>query len=183
METSTRALIGAGLGILVATGCDRTTSDTLRPDAASGHTSHGAAAALSPADARAVQILKKEMARYHSFGQAGKDGYSTAITACMENPPIGAMGVHYGNTSIIDGAVTQFRPEVLMYEPGPQGQQKFVGVEFIVPFTAWTSPTPPVLFGQTFMPNQTFQVWALHVWVGRENPLGLFADWNPRVSC
>lgn len=70
-----------------------------------------------------------------------------------------------------------------MYEPGPRGQKKFVGVEFIVPFTLWTNPTPPVAFGQTFMPNAAFQVWALHVWVGRDNPSGVFSDWNPRVRC
>jgi hypothetical protein len=26
-------------------------------------------------------------------------------------------------------------------------------------------------------------VWALHVWVGRQNPSGIFSDWNPKVTC
>jgi len=26
-------------------------------------------------------------------------------------------------------------------------------------------------------------VWALHVWAWRENPSGLYANWNPKVSC
>jgi hypothetical protein len=101
----------------------------------------------------------------------------------MENPPIGGMGVHYANTTLLDGSVTPLTPEVLIYAPGPNGSKKLVGVEFIIPFPAWTSPTPPVLFGQTFAANQTFQVWALHVWTTLDNPNGLFTDWNPRVQC
>jgi hypothetical protein len=31
--------------------------------------------------------------------------------------------------------------------------------------------------------NHTFDVWALHVWVWKHNPSGMFADWNPQVSC
>jgi hypothetical protein len=58
-----------------------------------------------------------------------------------------------------------------------------VGVEFIIPFTAWTGAEPPVLYGQTFARNETFQVWALHVWAWRDNRSGVFADWNPAVSC
>jgi hypothetical protein len=127
--------------------------------------------------------LRKDMARYVSFSNARKDGYTTAITGCMSNQPVGAMGVHYGKPSIIDSLPQAMNPEVLLYEPGRGGKQTFVGVEFIVPFSAWTKPTPPVLYGQTFAANQTFQVWALHVWVGRTNPSGIFADWNPTVSC
>ena len=58
-----------------------------------------------------------------------------------------------------------------------------VGVEYVVPFTAWTSPTPPTLYGESFQRNETFQVWALHAWIWKENPRGTFASWNPSVSC
>jgi hypothetical protein len=37
--------------------------------------------------------------------------------------------------------------------------------------------------GQQFMQFDTFQVWGLHVWIWKENPSGLFAPWNPRVTC
>lgn len=50
-------------------------------------------------------------------------------------------------------------------------------------------PTPPVLMGQLFnysgAPNR-FGIpafYELHVWAGRNNPAGVFADWNTRVSC
>ena len=47
---------------------------------------------------------------------------------------------------------------------------------------------PPQLFGQTFHlspPPAPGVPWhyALHVWVWRQNPSGMFADWNPRVRC
>ena len=42
---------------------------------------------------------------------------------------------------------------------------------------------PPVLFGQEFKQNDTFQLWGLHAWVWENNPSGVFANWNPRVAC
>jgi hypothetical protein len=56
---------------------------------------------------------------------------------------------------------------------------------------AWdaTHSSPPALFGQEFMvtpsPNR-FGIpafYALHAWIWKENPSGLFSPWNPRVSC
>ena len=66
---------------------------------------------------------------------------------------------------------------------GERASLRLVAVEYIVPFTAWTDPDPPVLHGLVFHANQTFQVWALHAWVFHHNPSGMFADWNPDVSC
>jgi hypothetical protein len=75
------------------------------------------------------------------------------------------------------------QPELLMYEPMKNGKPRLVGVEFIFPLGLWTSPNPPRLFGRDFKVNQEFGVWALHAWVWKENPNGMFADWNPTVSC
>ena len=75
------------------------------------------------------------------------------------------------------------RPEVLLYERQPDKSMQLVGVEYIVPFTAWTDANPPTLLGQTFVRNLTFNVWALHAWVWRANPRGIFSDWNPNVHC
>ena len=149
-----------------------------------GHGAHAAIAvqALTPQQKADVQKLKAEMARYHSFKQAKADGYDTDITGCLSDPA-GGMGHHYARTNDLDAVVKPLVPEALLFEPGKNDQWKFVAVEFIVPYTAWTNSTPPQLFGQSFQKNDTYQVWALHVWVGRENPSGLFASWNPRVSC
>lgn len=130
-----------------------------------------------------VQQMRNAVAAYASFERAQQDGWGTAITDCMASAA-GGMGIHYGNTALIDGTVDPLRPEVLMYEPGSNGTLTFVGVEFIVPFSARPKDGPaPQAFGRSFAPNDAFGVWALHVWTTRTNPSGLFADWNPRVHC
>jgi hypothetical protein len=93
------------------------------------------------------------------------------------------MGFHVGNQAYINATVELEKPEVLLYEPQVGGGRELVAVEYIVPFDLWTAATPPVLMGQTFKRNEQFGVWALHVWLYRDNPSGIFADWNPRVSC
>jgi hypothetical protein len=75
-------------------------------------------------------------------------------------------------------------PELLLYEPEQNGRLRLVAVEYIIPYTAHSrAAAPPVLFGQPFKQNDVFQLWGLHAWVWRENPSGIFADWNPRVTC
>jgi hypothetical protein len=122
-------------------------------------------------------------ARFHDIQAAAKAGWSTRITDCFEDPTLGGMGFHYGNTALIDDKVDALQPELLLYEPQKNGALRFVAVEYIVPFTAWTRPAPPRLYGLDFHRNEAFGLWVLHVWHFRENPRGTFVDWNPRVSC
>ena len=119
---------------------------------------------------------------FESFEAAKGAGYDVKITDCMADAQ-GGMGFHYGKGALIDATVSALAPEVVMYEPAANGQLKLVGVEYVVPFSAWTSPTPPTLYGENFQRNETFQVWALHAWIWKENPRGTFASWNPNVSC
>ncbi len=138
--------------------------------------------ATSPALPDDVEALRTSLAPYASLGLAKAGGYDTAITDCMSNGDEGAMGVHFANPSFIDALADAKHPEVLVYEPGTNGEMSLVGVEFIVPFAAVPRTAPaPVLFGQPFIANDVFDVWALHVWTHRINPSGLFALWNPRV--
>ena len=53
-------------------------------------------------------------------------------------------------------------------------------VEFAVLDTG--QPAPGFL-GATFQREEEFGVFGLHAWVWRDNPNGLFAETNPRVSC
>ncbi len=131
-----------------------------------------------------VQPLRDALAPYTSLTLAKNAGYATAITDCMSNGDVGAMGIHYGNTTLFDARLDSLKPEVLIYEPETDGQASLVGVEFIVPFTAVSKASAaPELYGQKFTPDDVFQVWALHVWTHRLNPSGTFAPWNPRVHC
>lgn len=70
-----------------------------------------------------------------------------------------------------------------MYEPGENGQMQLVGVDYVVPFDKWASEIGPTLLGMPFMRNEPLGVWALHIWAWRPNPSGMFAMWNPSVSC
>jgi hypothetical protein len=148
--------------------------------------SHGAAHHKGPVSSsvqRQIARLREVTAPFHDFEAAAKAGWGSLITGCFSDPKLGGMGYHYGNVGLIDGTVDALQPELLLYEPTKNGKLRFVAVEFIVPFTAWTSPEPPSLYGQSFHRNEAFGLWVLHVWHFRHNPAGLFADWNPEVSC
>lgn len=138
----------------------------------------------APALPAGVEELRASLAPYSSLALAKGAGYNTAITDCMSNGDLGAMGIHWGNTALIDATLDANHPEVLIYEPGTDGQASLVGVEFLVPFSVLPKTSPaPVLFGQKFQVNDVFGVWALHVWTHRANPAGTFATWNARVHC
>lgn len=101
------------------------------------------------------------------------------------------MGIHYANGTLVgDGALDPAQPESLLYE-ATNGTMKLSGVEYIVIAEAWDAnhDMPPVLLGQMFnyvgAPNRYGlpAFYELHVWAWQSNPRGLFADWNPVVSC
>jgi hypothetical protein len=147
------------------------------------HVSSHHASTITPDLGRLLAALRQATEKYHDFAAAQAAGYTVQVTGCMADPTRGGMGYHYAKGELIDAEAVEAQPEVLLYEPRGEGRFRLVGVEFIVPFTEWTSAEPPMLYGQTFARNETFQVWALHVWVWRHNPRGLFADWNPAVDC
>jgi hypothetical protein len=56
-------------------------------------------------------------------------------------------------------------------------------------FDRATHSSPPSLFGQTFnftpAPNRYGlpAFYSLHAWIWKNNPEGMFAMWNPDISC
>ena len=164
-------LLGTGMFILILAACD----STPLPTDVSGQTASDA-----EMDDQ-LEALRRATARYVIFDEAHADGYSTQLTECFSDPQDGGMGFHYGNGTLIDGRVEVTAPEVLLYERELSGEMRLVGVEYIVPFGI--SGEPPVLFDQVFVPNEAFGLWTLHVWVHKSNPRGMFAPWNPNVSC
>jgi len=146
--------------------------------------SSGSRAALGPGVQRDPAVLRQSTEHLRDF-ETARDfgGWSVMITGCMDDPAAGGMGFQYGNPKLIDGSVRVDAPELLLYEPEKDGRLRLVGVEYVVPLSEWKSATPPRLFGRDFKINATFQIWALHVWVWEQNPNGMFADWNPRVTC
>src|SRR5437773_1590131 len=69
-----------------------------------------------------VEALRASLDAYTSLGLAKKAGYSAAITDCMSNGDLGAMGIHFGNPAFIDAVADSLHPEVLIYEPGTNGE-------------------------------------------------------------
>lgn len=178
---SSRAVLA---GVLVLIGaCDRNAPSVITPAPLGEESAHHAAAAIDSATEAGLRALKRATTPFTDFNVAKAAGYSTQVTACFENLPVGAMGFHWGDTNLFDATLDVTHPEVLLYERQPGGKMQLVGVEFIVPFSAWTKDKPPELLGQVFMKNLTFNVWALHAWVWKANPSGVFADWNPNVHC
>jgi len=135
---------------------------------------------ITPEQQRDLDVLRRVTQAYTDFSRAQADGYTEKLTECMADST-GGMGYHYGKAAFIDGNARLHQPEILMYEPQRDGSLQLVGIEYVVPLSA--SPTPPLLFGLTFHRNDAFQLWVLHVWLYRDNPSGMFTDWNPTVSC
>ena len=135
---------------------------------------------VTPEQQADLDALRRTTASYVNFSAAQAAGYTEKLTECMADPT-GGMGYHYGKVSYIDGNARLQEPEILMYEPQADGSLRFVGIEFVVPLSA--SATAPTLFGLQFHKNEAFQLWVLHVWLYKQNPSGMFSDWNPTVSC
>lgn len=138
-----------------------------------------------------LSTARAATAKYHDVSVALADGYS-GTTDCKSSPT-GAMGMHYANFPLIgDGVIDPAHPEVLLYEPRAHGTPRLVAVEYVVFKLAWLAAhpgQPPTLAGIPF--NEAFGPQAhglpdhyeLHVWLWRNNPLGMFESFNPKVSC
>lgn len=147
-------------------------------------TAHASQAGLGATINKDLAVLRQATAAFHQFDVASNAGWSTQITGCMTDPTLGGMGYHYGKVGLIDGSVRVEEPELLLYEPEKNGKLRLVGVEYIIPYSFHArSAAPPVLFGQRFAQVDAFQLWGLHAWVWEDNPSGMFAPWNPRVTC
>lgn len=177
----------AALATLAACGVEPSATDSGAGAVVALESAPGASrGAGQSAEHRDLAALRAATARFHRFDEALAADYTFLfLDMCMEDGSAldrGGMGFHYVNTALLDGEVEVTAPEALLYEPGPNGQRRLVAVEYVIPAAAWHEADPPMLFGQEFTLN-AFDLWALHVWVWKSNPSGLYADWNPRVSC
>ena len=142
-----------------------------------------------------------------------RDPMNLCDTAEMMGRPAsyGAMGIHYVRPDLLGitappsprvsgtGTHTDFtRPSILIYEPQRDGSLELVAVENLVFIKAWEAAgntAPPSFQGvpwdrmaddpatkvdeaHMFEPH-----YDRHVWLYRENPRGVFAQFNPNVTC
>lgn len=139
-----------------------------------------------------LDVIRDATRSFQQVDAALAAGYTPA-GPCVSHPTMGGMGFHYSKQALVDAVVDLRSPETLLYAPGPGGSRVLVGVEFLVPADAWdaSNAAPPSVAGQTFDDHRApaarhglpFPHYDLHVWVWKENPSGMFAPFNPTVSC
>ncbi|HEU6445944.1 MAG TPA: hypothetical protein VFL61_12880 [Gaiellaceae bacterium] len=146
--------------------------------------------------------VRRVTARFHRVEEAIAAGYELGwvngsgvriITGCVAHPTAGAMGYHYINAELMADLVADpLAPEALVYESAPNGRLKLVAVEWIVrgpqsnpPGVPAGAPAPTVLGMDMHIlvppPGPAF--YLMHAWIWKHNPAGMFADWNPEVTC
>jgi hypothetical protein len=97
------------------------------------------------------------------------------------------------------GTHTDFRqPSILIYEPQADGSLELVAIENLVFKAAWEAAgrrEPPSFNGTTYYqmvddpatPADEAHMFEphydLHIWLYRDNPNGVFAQFNPAVTC
>ncbi len=153
---------------------------------------------------RTLASIRAATAAFHDVNVAVAAGYAQG-SSCEQRAQ-GAMGYHYPNQALLgiagrrgtpplvwgtDAAIDLLKPEVLLYAPTADGSLELVAVEYVVFAAAWdaVNAAPPALAGVE-MPLMSGQGahgfephYELHVWLWRHNPLGMFAQWNPDVTC
>jgi hypothetical protein len=142
-----------------------------------------------------------------------RDPANQCETADMMGLPAstGAMGIHFFRPDLLGitappaprvngaGVHTDFRdPAILIYEPQADGSLELVAVENLVFQRAWREQghvEPPSFHGRPYEAMADDPATAVdeahmfephydrHVWVFRHNPSGVFAPFNPAVSC
>jgi hypothetical protein len=148
---------------------------------------------LTDAQGALLEAVRDSTARYKDVSVAESDGYSL-LFGCVTGPDSGAMGLHYVNLNLIgQGAVDATRPQIVIYEPMPDGHLQLIGADFLVLADQWDKAHPgqgaPQLMGQLFhyfeAPNRFGlpAFYTLHVWAWKPNPNGAFVNWHPKVSC
>lgn len=131
-----------------------------------------------------IEQVRSATEPFKSLDAAVAAGYQGNGGACVDNPPEGAMGYHHQRDALLDAEIEIERPEILVYERMADGEYRLNGVEYVVPFSAVPETSEaPVVMGQALRKAPGLGIWYRHVWVWRENPSGMFADWNPVVEC
>lgn len=174
--TTKFALLLAGVAAVAVTG---------RMDAQAQH------GALHAGAGDLIRVVRDATERFRDVAVAEAEGYSL-LFGCVSGPDSGAMGLHFVNLSLVnDGVLDPARPEIVIYEPLPNGKLRLIGADFLVFADAWhaNNEATPELMGQLLhlfeTPNRFGlpAFYTLHVWAWKENPNGAFVNWHPKVSC
>ena len=158
---------------------------------------------------QALQELARQLEPFKSVAYAESQGFRRR-SACETHPTLGAMGFHYTNarllgiTGLVNGRLNGTGtytgvnpPPILLYAPDGRGGLKLVGIELLVFAAAWDAENkqPPKYRGREYnymadnpaTPHDEAHGFTphydLHIWLYEHNPSGLYAQWNPALSC
>jgi hypothetical protein len=163
----------------------------LPPAVAGEHGSPGHGGRPKPHAGQLVRTVRDATRRFHDVRQAKAEGYELMF-GCVSGPDDGAMGLHYVNMALVgDGVLDPRRPEIVIYEPLPNGGRRLIGADFLIFADAWHAANAgtPELGGQLMhridSPNRYGlpAFYTLHVWAWKPNPTGAFVNWHADVSC
>jgi hypothetical protein len=138
-----------------------------------------------------VTVVREATERFRDVKVAEAEGYSLMF-GCVSGGDYGAMGLHYVNFPLVaDGVLDPTRPEIVIYEPLPNGRLRLIGADYLVLASDWhaRNQATPELMGQLLhlfeSPNRFGlpNFYTLHVWAWKENPTGTFSNWHAKVSC
>ena len=139
-----------------------------------------------------VKIVRKATERFTDVKVAEGEGYLLQF-GCVSGSDDGAMGLHYVNGNLVGkGELDPTRPQIVIYEPLPNGEVKLIGADFLLLADDWNKKHPgvvPQLMGQLFhlfeSPNRFGlpAFYTLHVWAWKDNPKGAYVNWHPNVAC
>lgn len=183
----------------------------LMPSGASGdvestphdHSDHDRSAhdhsAVGAGIAQKLSQVRRATAGFHDVDKALVAGYELGwvngsgvriVGGCVAHPTAGAMGYHYFNARLMaDNTVDPLAPEVLVYAPDGDGGLELVAVEWVVRSEHSNPPgvsVAPSVLGMDMhilVPPPGPAFYLTHAWIWAPNPAGMFADWNPNVSC
>lgn len=170
------------------------------PAVASAHDGHAGAAASQQHSSsydpkkggELVKLVREVTARYRDVRAAMADNYNL-LFGCVSGSEWGAMGLHYVNLDLVsDGKLDPTRPEIVIYEPLPNGGRRLIGADYLVYAKDWHANNgagTPQINGQLMhlieSPNRygLDAFYTLHVWAWKDNPQGAFTNWHANVSC
>lgn len=203
MQIGWKTWLGAGLvGPLVAGIAMIPSSASDTDEAGHDHGDHDHAAMTAGLQDDLARV-RRATAKFHRLGAAEAAGYELGwvngagvriVRTCIARPAAaggGAMGFHYFNADLMEtDEVDLLRPEVLVYAPDEEGRLHLAAVEWVARSATSNPPgvsTAPSVLGMQMhiiAPAPAGPAFYLtHAWVWQENPAGMFADWNPDVSC
>jgi hypothetical protein len=159
------------------------------PPAFGDHDDHSQA--TKPHSGDLVRIVRDSTRRFLDVRKAESEGYGL-LFGCVSGPDDGAMGLHYVNMALVaDPTLDPRRPEIVIYEPLPNGGRRLIGADFLVFSADWhaSNTGTPQIMGQLMhlieSPNRYGlpAFYTLHVWAWKPSPTGAFVNWHSDVSC